>query len=291
MPTVMSPPPTTSSRRTADDRALSRYACTRGERELEELVLRYRPLARSLARRYAGRGYGIEDLEQVACMGLVKALQRFDPERGCAFPTYAIPTMLGELRRFCRDTSWSAHVPRGMQERFAAVSNARDAMASSLGRTPSVPDIADELGWPAEDVLDALVAGSTRATVPFEMESDGSAEFYSLTERLGDLDPGFELVECLAALESSLPALSFAQKRVLRLRFEEDLNVREIARHLDVPDSQVSRLLSSAIATLREMMGVASEPPIGARRASKGSRRGRQQDLDSRARECVGIAA
>ncbi|MDQ3485944.1 MAG: sigma-70 family RNA polymerase sigma factor [Actinomycetota bacterium] len=287
----MSPPPTSSSRRSLDDRALSRYARSRGERDLEELVLRYRPLARSLARRYAGRGSGIEDLEQVACMGLIKALQRFDPERGCAFATFAIPTILGELRRFCRDTGWTAHVPRGMQERVAAVRHAHDALASTLGRTPSVPDVACNLGWPAEDVLDALVAGSTRATIPFEMESEDSAEFYSLTERLGDLDPGFELVECLSALESSLPALTFAQKKVLRLRFEEDLNVREIARRLDVPDSHVSRLLSSAIATLREMMGVASEPPADRGRSSRRQRRRRQPDRDIRARECAGVVS
>lgn len=291
MLTVMSPPPTTSTRRTADDRVLSRYACGREERDLEALVLRYRPLARSLARRYAGRGYGIEDLEQVACMGLIKALQRFDPERGCAFPAFAIPTILGELRRFCRDTSWTAHVPRGMQERVAAVRNAQDAIASTRGRTPSVPDIAGELGWPAEDVLDALVAGSTRATIPFETETEDSMEFYPLAERLGDLDPGFELVECLSALESSLPALTFAQKQVLRLRFEEDLNVREMARRLDVPDSQVSRLLSSAIATLREMMGVASEPSTDHRRASRMPQRRRQTNPESRTREYAGIGS
>ena len=290
MPTVKLPPPTTSSRRSGDDGALARYARTHSARDLEGLVLRYRPLARSLARRYAGRGYGVEDLDQVACMGLIKALQRFDPERGCAFSTFAIPTILGELRRFCRDTSWTAHVPRGMQERVAAVHSAHDELASSRGRTPSVPDIAEALGWPAEDVLDALVAGSTRATIPFETESEDSTEFYSLTERLGDLDPGFELVECLSSLESSLPALTVTQKKVLRLRFEEDLNVRAIARRLDLPDSQVSRLLSSAIATLREMMGVAPEPPIERRGAARPPRR-RRTKREPRAREYAGVGS
>lgn len=291
MTTVTSPTPTSSSRRSLDDRALARYAWSHGERELEELVVRYRPLARSLARRYAGRGSGIEDLEQVACMGLIKALQRFDPERGCAFATFANPTILGELRRFCRDTSWTAHVPRGMQERVAAVCGAHDALASAVGRTPSVNDIAGELGWPAEDVLDALVAGSARATIPFDTERDDSAESYSLTERLGDLDPGFELVECLSALESSLPALTFAQKKVLRLRFEEDLNVREMARRLGVPDSQVSRLLSSAIAALREMMGVAPEPPADHGRSDRRPQRRRQPNRKTGVRERAGIAA
>lgn len=290
VPTVMSPPPTPASRRFVDDQALSRYACSHEERDLERLVLRYRPLARSLARRYAGRGYGIEDLEQVACMGLIKALQRFDPKRGCAFATFAIPTILGELRRFCRDTSWTAHVPRGMQERVAAVRSAHNATAATLGRTPSVSDVAKELGWPAEDVLDALVAGSTRATIPFETDPEDATELYSLTERLGDVDPGFELVECLSALESSLPALTFAQKKVLRLRFEEDLSVHAIARRLDVPDSQVSRLLSSAIATLREVMGVTpAEPPSAQRRPSPAPRGRRLPATSPRVRECVGM--
>lgn len=289
MPTALSTPPTTSNRRTSDDRALPRYACRREERELEELVLRYRPLARSLARRYSGRGFGVEDLEQVACMGLIKALQRFDPERGYAVSTFAIPTILGELRRFCRDTGWSAHVPRGMQERVAAVRRAHDAIASTRGRTPSVPDIAGELGWPAEDVLDALVAASTRATIPFETDSDDAAESYSLAERLGELDPGFELVECLTSLESSLPALTFAQKRVLRLRFEEDLNVRQIARRLAVPDSQVSSLLSSTIATLRDEMGVASEPQADPRPVPRRPQRRRKPDPKPRASEYAGI--
>lgn len=276
MPLTMPPPPRSDCRSSAEpERVLSRYARSRQRRDFEHLVVRYRPLAMRLAHRYAGRSYGREDLEQVACIGLIKAIQRFDPSRGCAFTTFAIPTILGELRRYCRDTGWSAHVPRGMQERIAAVRIASDVAAASLRRTPTAADVARELGWSDEDVLEALVAGSTRATVPLEGDSDESADTYSLMERLGETDPRFELVECLSALEASMPALSPAEKRVLRLRFGEDLGLQEIARRLDIPDGQVSRLLTSAIATLRVTVGLAcDEPPASERRLTSGRRPG-----------------
>lgn len=138
-----------------------------------------------------------------------------------------------------------------MQERLAAVRRAGDDVAARLGRTPTAADIASALDWPVEDVLDALVAGSTRETIPLDREPDESAEALALIDRLGEADPGFQRVECLSTLEKSMPALSHAEKRVLRLRFEEDLTLHEIGRRLDLADGQVSRLLASAIATLR----------------------------------------
>lgn len=254
MPSATSAPRFVVDRRPDTDRTLLRYARDHDRRDLETLVLRYRPLALSLARRYGTRDHGGEDLDQVACMGLIKALKRFDPARECAFTSFAVPTILGELRRFCRDTGWSAHVPRGMQERVAAVRNADDTLAATQGRTPSVADIAKELGWSCEEVLDAIIAASTRGTVPLERDSDDSTEAYSLTDSLGDVDPGFELVESLWALESSMPALTPGEKRVLRLRFGEDLGLSDIARSLSIAESQVSRCLTSALSTLREAM-------------------------------------
>ncbi len=274
MSTAMSAPRMSASPSFEEDRALSRYARAQDPRDLETLVLRYRPLAVGLARRYAGGGYGIEDLEQVACIGLIKALKRFDPDRGCTFKTFAVPTILGELRRFCRDTAWSAHVPRGMQEGIAAVRRAGDDAATRLGRTPTAADIANALDWPVERVLEALVAGSTRATVPLEQETDGWADAASLLDRLGGPDPAFERVECLSALEKSMPALSRAENQVLRLRFEEDLKIHAIARRLELSESHVSRLLASAIATLRRQVGVtAEEPPRAHLRTTFGTHR------------------
>lgn len=220
-------------------------------RAVEDTVLRYRPLAYSLARRYAGAGHSREDLEQVACVGLVKAVRRFDPERGCAFSTFAVPTILGELRRFCRDTGWTAHVPRGMQERARAVRRTSDELAARSGETPTVDRLAADLGWREEEVVEALTASGTRWAVPLDSPLEEGDGRHTPLDRLGDVDPGFDRVECLAAIETALPALSSREQQVLRLRFEEDLRLNEIAARLGLPEGRVSRLLKSAVGTLR----------------------------------------
>ena len=242
-----------------DDARLARYASRKDPRDLEALVLRYRPLALGLARRYATPPRSMDDLAQVACVGLIKALRRFDPQRGCPFATYAVPTILGELRRFCRDTSWTLHVPRGAQERILAVRRAGDAVTAARGRTATVAEVADELGWDRETVLEALVAASTRSTIPLETEVGDAADPCQLIEFVGDVDPGFELVESLTALEESMGALTTAEKRVLRLRFEDDLKLHEVAARLALPESRVARLLASALHTLRQELGLADE--------------------------------
>ena len=260
-----------------DDPRLTRFASEGDPQDLEALVLRYRPLALGLARRYAGPGRSMDDLTQVACVGLIKALRRFDPERGCPFATYAVPTILGELRRFCRDTSWTLHVPRGMQERILAVRRTSDALTAARGRTAALSEVAAELGWDRETVVEALVAASTRSTVPLESEVGDAADPCQLIEFVGDLDPGFELVESLTALEASMGALTTVEKRVLRLRFEEDLKLHEVASRLGLPESRVARLLGSALRTLREELGLTVEDdtvpaPARVRRRDSGPR-------------------
>jgi RNA polymerase sigma-B factor len=240
-------------------------------REIELMVLRYRPLALSLARRYSGGRHPREDLEQVACVGLIKAVRRFDPGRGCAFTTFAVPTILGELRRFCRDTGWSAHVPRGMQERARAVRHAADELSVRRGETPTVPQLAATLGWKEEEVVEALAASGTRSTVPLDAPlSDGEGQ--TPLDRLGDVDPGFDRVECLAVIETSLPALTAREKQVLSLRFGHDLPMQEIAERLDMPTGRVSRLLASALRTLRERVGDADFAPSPSPVALDGAR-------------------
>ncbi len=275
------------ARASLDDARLARYAAHGDPRDLEALVLRYRPLAVALARRYAGRVHSMEDLTQVACLGLVKALQRFDPGRGRPFAAFAVPTILGELRRFCRDTTWSVHVPRGMQERMISVRRAGDALTAARGRTPTVAELAEELHWDCETVVDALLAGSTRATIPLETEMGDGADPCQLIEFLGDVDPGFEMVESLAALEASMGALTSAEKRVLRLRFEEDLKLHEVASRLNVPESRVSRLLASALRTLRRELGLESDETIEAPPRRRAAALPRRLDVA----EPVGIAA
>ena len=240
----------------APDPLLARYAAHADPRDLEALVLRHRPLAIGLARRYAGRRHAMDDLAQVACVGLIKALQRFDPERRCSFATFAVPTILGELRRFCRDAGSSLHVPRGMQEKMVAVRRAGEAVTAAQGRTATVAEVATALGWDPETVLEALLADSTRSTIPLESERGESGDPCQLLDLLGEEDPGFELVDALAALEGSVGALTRAEQRVLRLRFEEDLGLHEIASRLALPHGHVARLLASALRTLRRELGV-----------------------------------
>lgn len=231
-----------SSPPTATERLLARYAETRDAADMEELVRRFQPLARSLARRYHGSSVAAEDLDQAACLGLVKAVRRFDPARGCAFSTFAVPTILGELRRQCRDTVWPAHVPRPVQERAHAVRAAGVALTAELGRTARASDIAARLRWSEELVVESLAAVGTLTTVGLD-DDEASA----MGARLGDVDPGYELVECRTAIESALPQLDDDERRVLRLRFADERTFGEIGRELALAPAQAARLLRRTV--------------------------------------------
>jgi RNA polymerase sigma-B factor len=234
------------------ERLLRRYARWRRPEDLEELVLSYRPLARALARRYATVADAREDLEQVAYEGLIKAVHRFEPERGAAFASFAVPTILGELRRYLRDTAWSAHVPRSLQERVRAVRTATEDFSAAHGRHPTAPELARDLAWEDEAVVEALGVSSALSVVPLDRPvRDHDASTASVAEQLGFDDPGFERVECLAAIEEALPMLTCGQKTVLRLHFAEDLTQRQIAGRLGISRSEVARDLGAAIARLR----------------------------------------
>lgn len=234
------------------DRWLRRYARTRRPDDLERLVLSYLPLARSLARRYATSSCAPEDLEQAACEGLIKAIQRFDPDRGSSFAGFAVPTILGELRRFLRDTSWPAHVPRALQERVRAVRTAARDLTASNGRPPTVGDLADAVGTGSEQVVEALGVSAALNVVPLDGpsrvdEQDGPA----VADRLGAEDGGYDRVECLATIERALPTLSRGERAALRLHFGEELTQRQIAGRLGVSRSEVARDLTSAVSRLR----------------------------------------
>ena len=236
---------------TDPDRVLRRYATRRDPRDLEALVVRYRSLARSLARRYARLSFPLEDLEQVACVGLVKALQRFDPARGCAFTTFAVPTILGELRRFCRETAWSVHVPRPVQERVRAVRQASDELAAMHGHAPSEAQLAAAVGCEELEVREALEAARTLNPVSLDTApGDDDEERVAWTDKLGTDEPGYELVDDLAAIEQALPALSAREKELVRLRFAEDLTQHEIAARMALSESRVGRMLESALEQL-----------------------------------------
>lgn len=231
-------------------RLLAQYAERRNPSDLEALVVSYRPLADALARRYSSPHHDDADLRQAACEGLVKAIRRFDPARGVPFTSFAVPTVLGEVRRHLRDTTWPAHVPRRVQERAQAVRKLTDAAASSGLRAPTVPELAAQLECGEEDVVDALTAVAVRRTVPIDGESDES-ESAAPADVMGVVDPGYDRVECLAALDVAFPKLAPDEQVAVRLRFAEDLSQRQIAARMGCSRSQVGRLLVSAVDRLR----------------------------------------
>ena len=237
----------------ADRRRLLRRYARHGDRgDLERLVISYRPLTRALARQYDAAG-AREDLEQAASEGLIKAIQRFDPERGCAFTSFAVPTILGELRRYRRDTAWAARVPRTVQERVQALRPATDRLTAANGRTPTARELADWLGCDEEDVVEAFCATSSMTAVALDSPAGSDDTAGTVADRLGRTDPGYEQVECLAAIEDALTTLSPAQMTVIKLCFDDDLTQREIAGRLHVSRSEVARVLRGAVEQLRSV--------------------------------------
>jgi RNA polymerase sigma-B factor len=246
----------------ADERTLLvRYARTRDPKVLDELVETFMPLARRLAARYRGDWEPVEDLEQVASLGLVKALDRFDPSRGVAFASYAVPTILGELKRHFRDRGWSVRFPRDLQERIGRVDRGIAELSARLGRTPSVNEVAAKLEIDPEEVLEAMEAGQARHAISLDVPSqtdDGEGD--PLKERLGRSDPGFDTVEYGAAIEKVLDSLAKRDRVVLHLRFVEDMTQTEIAQRVGISQMHVSRVLRATLQRLRERVPAAGKP-------------------------------
>jgi RNA polymerase sigma-B factor len=220
----------------------------------EALVLRHRRLARHLAQRYVRGGESSEDLEQVACVGLVKAARRFDPQRGVAFTTFAVPTILGELRRFCRDTRWAVHVPRTIQEHVQALRRIEDAHRGMHGRGPSTAEAAALLGWCEEEVIEARLAagGLSPRSLNVTAESPDGVVGEAI-DSLGEDDAGFESAERRDELQRAFAHLSGPERRVLQLR-GGGASTPEIARALGLSPSQTSRLAARALTRLRAVL-------------------------------------
>jgi RNA polymerase sigma-B factor len=217
-----------------------------------ELTERYLPLARSLARRYERPGESLDDLLQVASLGLVKAIDRFDPERGLSFSSYAVPTMLGELRRYFRDTGWALHVPREMQERVLKVNAAVERLSGELGRSPSPQQLADELNLPVEEILEAIEANTAYDTSSLDTPlRSGDEQSQTVAETLGETDARFELIEDRASIGPALKALPERERLILHLRFVDDLTQTEIAQRIGVSQMHVSRLIRRALEQVR----------------------------------------
>jgi RNA polymerase sigma-B factor len=232
-----------------DEALLLRYHGDGDLEAREEVVVRFMPLARQLAGRYKHAGEPQEDLVQVACVGLLKAVDRYDPDRGGNFARYAVPTMLGELKRHFRDKGWSVHVPRATQELVLKVGEALGTLPAKLGHSPRPRDVAAALGATVEDVLEAMEAATAYEAVSLDAPRPGSGEedSWTLSESLAGDEHGYELVEIGETLRGTLEALPARERLILRLRFEEDLTQAEIAEHVGVSQMHVSRLLRRSL--------------------------------------------
>jgi RNA polymerase sigma-B factor len=223
------------------------------------LVDQHLPLARKLARRYSRPSVSHDDLVQVASLGLVKAANRFDPDRGTDFAAFAIPTILGELKRYFRDCTWALHMTRAAQERALEVSKATNVLSNRHGRAPTVHELTAYLELDQEEVLEALQARDAYTAISLEQQSrpgDEDAQA-SVAAALGTVDDGFELAEARVSIVAALPQLSSQDRRLLRLRFGDELTQHQIAGHLGVSQMQVSRRLRSLLDDLRALVCVA----------------------------------
>ncbi|MEA2289365.1 MAG: polymerase sigma-B factor [Solirubrobacteraceae bacterium] len=241
--------------RASEDRALfERYLDRRDPVDRELLVERFLPLARQLARRYQRPEEPFDDLFQVACLGLVKAIDRFDLSRDVAFSSYAVPTILGEIKRYFRDRTWSVRVPRDLQELALRVDRKVSELSTDLRRQPTVAEIAEAVGIEQEEVLEALEAsGAYRATSLSTPRGNDDEAGETLGDTVGTAEQGFGLAEHRATLEQLMRAVTPREREVLRLRFEEDLTQAEIGERIGVSQMQVSRIIRQSIARLRSV--------------------------------------
>jgi RNA polymerase sigma-B factor len=222
-----------------------------GDREArEQALVELMPLVRALASRYAGRGEPLEDLVQVGALGLIKAVDRFDVDRGVEFSSYAVPTIVGEIRRHFRDKAWAMHVPRRLKELSVRLSRVLDELTTELGRSPTIAELAVATGVEEEDVIDALDSANAYSTRSLHAPFDDGDET-SLADKLGDEDTGFAEVEDSSLVAAGLDALDERERRIVELRFFEEKTQSQIAAEVGISQMHVSRLLRSALATMR----------------------------------------
>jgi RNA polymerase sigma-B factor len=238
----------TAARAAREQDLLRRYHEQGDTRARDRLAEEMLPLARALAGRYAGRGEPLDDLVQVACVGIMKAIEGFDLNREVRFSSYATPTVLGEIKRHFRDRTWSVRVPRGLQELQLEVAKKRDALTSQLGRSPTVQELADAVDAPFEEVLATIQSAGARRTRSLD---EPTGEDVTLADSIGGRDVELERAEMRVLLEDAMEVLSERDREVLRLRFEDDLTQTEISERIGVSQMQISRIIRQSIAKLR----------------------------------------
>jgi RNA polymerase sigma-B factor len=251
--------PSTPTTRTTtvpvSDRILfQNYAATGDAAARDELVRRFMPLAAQLARRYAGSREPLDDLLQVASLGLIKAVDRYELGRGTAFSSFAVPTILGELKRHFRDVGWAVHVPRALQELTLRVRSEVDELSRTLGRSPTPAEVAASLDAPVESVIEALESATAHQAVSLDAplrSSDADDRDGAWHDRLGAEEDGYDRAEWRGVLQRGKRAQPERDRLILRLRFEDELTQSEIAERIGVSQMHVSRLLRRALDRLR----------------------------------------
>jgi RNA polymerase sigma-B factor len=218
----------------------------------ERLVARFLPLARQLARRYASAGEPMDDLIQVASLGLVKAIDRYELDRGTAFSSFAVPTILGEVKRYFRDTGWTLRVPRAIQERRMKVNRAIPTLTAKLGRSPTTAEIAEHVEATSEEVLEALEAAVAYEPVSLDTSPGSEDDDETWAQSVGQEDPGYDLVEHGATLAPAMAALPERERLILHMRFVQDMTQSEIAKRVGISQMHVSRLIRKALETMRD---------------------------------------
>jgi RNA polymerase sigma-B factor len=250
------PKPAPSERRDLVRRLLQEYHDHHDPDVRDQLVDLNSDLVHYIARRFANRGEPLEDIEQVGFLGLIHAIERFDPSLGNEFSTFATPTIMGEIRRYFRDRSWAVRVPRRLQENLLRVNAAAQQLTGELGRSPNINEIGERVGLEPEDVLAALEVSPAQHTVSLEAAPAGRAdEAITLGERLGMEDTNLDRVEMRSLLEQAMAHLNPREREIMALRFVEELPQTEVAKRLGISQMHVSRLQRAAVDHLRREMG------------------------------------
>jgi RNA polymerase sigma-B factor len=252
----------TRSERSAADRAKAREMFVRlagldaddpeRARLRDELVEAHLPLVEYLARRFRNRGEPLDDLIQVATIGLIKSVDRFDLERGVEFSTYATPTIVGEIKRHFRDKGWAIRVPRRLQELKLSLTKATGELAQKNGRSPTVAELAAHLQLTEEEILEGLESANAYSAVSLDAPDGGDDDSPAVADTLGIMDDSLEGVEYRESLKPLLEKLPPREKRILLLRFFGNMTQSQIAAELGISQMHVSRLLARTLAQLRE---------------------------------------
>ncbi len=238
------------------DELFKEYLKTRQRSVRDQLVIMHQNLVRFLAGKFANRGEPLEDLVQVGVIGLINAIDRFDPERGTKFSTYATPTIVGEIRRHFRDKAWSLKVPRRLQELNLAANKAADELSQRLGHPPTIQEIAAEVGASEEETLEAIELGNAYDTVSLDskLAYEGESAPLTLAEFVGDLDGSLQNIETYGDLKQAIDSLEPREKAIIYYRFFRDMSQTEVARRLNISQMHVSRLQQKAVKRLKDLL-------------------------------------